>query len=127
MPGLHELRHADRLELRRETFWISTEFSAEETDYDPAKHPPDAFCFLTKARLSEGDPITICPGTPDTACGMVYKRAAWVMAQQSATAFGCPNCGFTPARAAWTPPVQRRAESWGQLFELAMPGRKQKP
>jgi hypothetical protein len=127
VPGLHELRHADRLDVRHQTFWISTEFSAEETEYDPSAHPPEAFCFLTKARLAQGDPIAICPGTPDTPCGMIYKQAAWVMAQQSGAAFGCPNCGFSPARAAWAPPVQRRAESLDQLLELVVPRSQQKP
>lgn len=126
-PGLHELHHTDRLEVDHKTFWISTEFSAEETEYDPSKHPPEAFCFLTKARLTKGDPIAICPGTPDTPCGMIYKHAAWVMAQQSGTAFGCPNCGYNPARAAWTPPVRRRAGSLDQLFERIVQRSQQKP
>jgi hypothetical protein len=118
--GLHELRHADRLEINRELCWISVEFSAEETVYDPAKHPPDAFGFLTKARLTKGDPIAICPGTPDIPCGAIYKHAAWVMAQQSPTPFRCPNCGFHPGQASWSPPPLKSATpSLDQLFQLA--------
>lgn len=121
-PGLHELRHADRLDVNGQTFWISVELSAEETKYDPEKHSPDAFCFLTKARLNEGDAVTICPGTPDTSCGVIYKQAAWEMAQKSATPFRCPNCGFDPARATWAPPVERSSQSLDQLFQIAAQG-----
>ncbi len=121
-PGLHELRHADRLDVHRETLWISAELSAEKTVYDPVKHPPDAFCFLTKARLNEGDSIAICSGTPETSCGVIYKEAAWDMAQESPTPFKCPNCGFDPVRAAWVPPVKRANQSLEQLFQLVAQG-----
>lgn len=127
LPGLHELRHADRLEWDHKVFWISTEFSAEETEYDPAKHPSDAFCFLTKARLAAGDPIVICPGTANTPCGMIFKHAAWAMAQQAGTALGCPNCGFNPARDGWTPPAEKPAGELDRLLELAARGRQQEP
>ncbi len=126
-PGLHELRHADRLDVHHDTFWISVESSAEETEYDPEQHPSDAFCFLTKARLNRGDLITICPGTPETTCGLLYKQEAWVMAHQSPTPFGCPNCGFTPARAAWAPPARRSRQSLNRLFQLAVQASGEKP
>ena len=108
--------------MHGETFWISVEYSAEESEYDPARHPPDAFCFLTKARLNKGDPIVICPGTPETSCGVIYRQAAWVLAQQSPSSFRCPNCGFAPAQATWAPPARKPAQPLDQLFQLAVGG-----
>jgi predicted RNA-binding Zn-ribbon protein involved in translation (DUF1610 family) len=116
--GLKELRHADCLTLGGATFWVSAEFAAVAAEYDPARHPPEAFCFLTKARLQAGDPIVICPGSADGPCGMIYRQAAWQMAQESA-AFRCPNCGFAPSDASWAPPRPRSVGSLGELLELA--------
>lgn len=125
--GMHALRHADRFEIRLETYWISVEYSVEETEYDPSRYPPNSFCFLTKARLVAGDPIAICPGTPDIPCGMIYKLSVWKMTQQSGTTFRCPNCGHSPARAGWAPPEPRRWESLKSLMDLAGWRRQERP
>ena len=116
--GIHLLRHADRVDIDQQTFWISTQATVEETTYDPAVHGEEVFCFLTKARLTEGQPIKICPGVPGNDCGVIYKAAAWDMAMQSSTPLKCPNCGYRSGHAEWHPPELRTRKTIDGILQL---------
>jgi len=116
-PGLHPLIHADRLDLGTQSFWIGTVTSVERTQYTPSRHGQDVFCFITKARLSEGEPIVVCPGTSEQACGTIYRQEAWERAMES-THFKCPNCSFTPQADAWQPPEIKAADTLADLAQL---------
>jgi hypothetical protein len=116
--GVHSLRHADLIEIDGQPFWVSVQFVAEESVYDVDVHPADAFCFFTRVRLSPGDPIVICPGTPETSCGMIYRKSAWLAAQESSAGFACAHCGFAPGRGEWTPPAPRSTRSLSHLLHL---------
>ena len=109
--GLFALRDRDHLQFHNHSFWVSATCMTEETEYDPARHGPDVFCFMTKARLREGEEITICPGQPGVACGTIYKRAAWNAFVEQPGGFRCPNCSFDPHAPAWQPslPAPRRS------------------
>jgi hypothetical protein len=116
--GALDLYHANLLEIAGQPFWVSVEFQPEETVYQVGPHPADAFCLFTRVRLSPGDPVIVCPGTASATCGMLYRRSAWLAAQESPTPFVCANCGYTPSRAAWTPPIPRSTRSLNHLFQL---------
>lgn len=117
--GMRLLWHADRLDVSGRTFWISAATSVEQGAYDPALHGDDVFCFLTKARLTAGQQITICPGVPGASCGVIYKAEAWEMAMHSANPMKCPNCGFRPGAAEWQPSQPRTRNSIDGLLRLA--------
>lgn len=119
--GLAATRHADCVEIDGQKFWTSGESSPQETDYSPAKHSADVFCFLTKARLREGEPITICPGPPGRPCGMIYKRAAWQTVVTQSGRFRCPNCSFDPQAPRWTPPIPPPHPSLEDIFRMLSP------
>jgi hypothetical protein len=108
--GLYTIQDKDRLEFEQHAFYISAECVAEETVYNPTVHSHDIFCFMTKARLREGEEITICPGQAGSACGMMFKRAAWNALVEQQDGFRCPNCSFDPKAPAWEPhiPAPRR-------------------
>lgn len=116
--GAHVLHHADRLDVNAEPFWISLESRPVDTVYDPGTHPADAYCFLTRVRLTPGEPIVICPGRPDAACSMIYRKAAWVASTASSARFSCPNCGYVPGEGEWHPPLPRSTRSLHYLFHL---------
>jgi hypothetical protein len=116
--GIHLLRHADRVDVDQQTYWISTQATIEEATYDPALHGEEVFCFMTKARLAAGQPIKICPGVPGTDCGVIYKAAAWDMAMQSSTPLKCPSCGYRPGQAEWHPPVPKIRKSIDGILQL---------
>ena len=116
--GLHELPHGARLDVAEATFWISSESAHEETEYQPERHGQDVFCFITKARLSAGDAITICPGMPAKSCGVIYKRAAWEMALQSPRPWRCPSCHYNPKQAQWQPPRQEPRKTLDDLMAI---------
>jgi hypothetical protein len=112
-PGMHLLRHADCVDFAGITVWISASSSAEEAAYEPAAHGKDGFCARTKARLKPGEPIVICPGTPQAACGLYYKLSAWKLDLQ------CHGCKLKPSAAGWSPPAPASGSSLDALFQLA--------
>jgi hypothetical protein len=116
--GLHVLRHADRVDVSPRSFWISTVTQVEETTYEPAVHGDDVYCFLTKARLSAGQTIKVCPGPPGTECGVVYTAAAWNLAMGAESSLKCPNCGYRPDQAKWHPPGPRNRKSLDDILHL---------
>jgi hypothetical protein len=122
--GLHPLKHADRLDVRRRDFWFSVEAVVEEVGYDPDVHGADVYCFLTKARLQPGQKIKICPGVPGTNCGVIYKSEAWDLAMLSDTPMNCANCGYKAGGTEWEPP-QRKTK--GSLDGLLAVTHKRKP
>lgn len=103
-PGMHLLRHADRLEVAGHRFWVSVAPSVKGAAYDPMVHGIDVFCYLTKARLKPGQQIKICPGMPGQSCGVIYKAEAWEMAMQSEPPMPCASCGYHTRTAEWQPP-----------------------
>jgi hypothetical protein len=103
-PGIHGIRHADRLEIGDQSVWVASCSMVEVTQYDPAIHGEAVFCFLTKARLTTGQPIVLCPGAAGTTCGVIYKQSAWELAMKSPTRLRCANCGFRPDESDWQPP-----------------------
>lgn len=111
--GLHVLRHADRLELSNECLWVSAAGSAEKTTYDPAIHGQDVFCLRSKARLTLGDRIVICPGREGAECGAVYKVTAWNIGAP------CHQCGFDPGAPQWKPPQSSQRSSLDALLQFA--------
>lgn len=118
MPaGMFVLRHADRIDFENRTFWVSVAAQAAHAEYVPDQHGQDVFCFITKARLKQDEPITICPGRPEQSCGMIYKRAAWEMALEAST-FKCPNCQFDPHQTTWRPPQEKPATTLDDLFRM---------
>lgn len=119
------LKHSDCFELRGTSFWIAAEFTAEETEYSAARHDNEARCFITKARLRDGEPITICPGQPGNSCGMIYKRSAWRVALSGAAKFRCPNCSFDPRMPVWRPSPPLAATSLDPILRLLLGERPQ--
>jgi hypothetical protein len=115
---LTPLQDRDRLTVGEQLFWLSAECRAEETEYDPARHGRDVFCFMTKARLREREPVTICPGRPGALCGMIYKRAAWEALVEQPGGFCCPNCSFNPLAPPWKPAVPTPRKSLANLTHL---------
>lgn len=102
--GMHALRHADRLVVNGQSVWIAANFAFEAVAYDPAVHGEDLRCFISKARLSPGQEIVCCPGTPGHPCGQIYAKTSWGRAMQSQAQMRCANCGFHPDAADWRPP-----------------------
>ncbi len=121
MSGTLTLRHADRLDIAAHSFWIAVGTEAEFTQYSASEHNADVYCFLTKARLREGEPIAVCPGTPVKSCGTIYKLSAWeaMFAQRE---FRCANCNFDPQEPAWRPPPPRPVKRLDAIFELFRQG-----
>lgn len=116
--GLQLLRHADRLEWGGETYWVSAHAEVEDTVFDPAVHGEDQDCFLTKAPLTAGTRIKICPGVPGVLCGVIYKAEAWDLAMQPGNAIRCPNCGYGPDDATWQPPPAKARRNYDGILGL---------
>lgn len=122
--GLLPLRHGDQIEVGAQSFWFASGSAAELTDYQSSQHGSDVFCFLTKARLGDGEPIAICPGTATQGCGTIYKLSAW-QAMLTQDNFRCASCGFDPNQPAWQPPPRRDDKRIDQLFALLEQGVKE--
>ncbi|MFO0870526.1 MAG: hypothetical protein U0935_16485 [Pirellulales bacterium] len=116
--GLLPLRHADHVVIDGSSVWAAGEFVAEETEYSLTRHDKEARCFITKARLREGEPITICPGQPGKPCGMIYKRGAWNTVVSEAARFRCPNCAYDPQATAWRPAPPATRPTLDHVFHL---------
>lgn len=119
-PGVHVLRHADRIEFAGRVYWVADVQQAVAVPYDPAVHRDDQHCFITKRRLVPGEMIVTCPGRPGVNCEAIYQQAAWEMAQRSNARFRCPRCRYEPGAAEWRPAV---AASSGLTHLLALAGR----
>ncbi|NUQ63740.1 MAG: hypothetical protein HUU20_14780 [Pirellulales bacterium] len=117
--GLHLLRHADRLTMSGQQYWIAVQPTVEEVDFSPDIHGEDAFCFLTKARLGTGDRIVVCPGKPGVPCGAIYKADAWELAMRPESGLKCLRCGFHPSQTQWEPPKARERIQLDALYQLA--------
>jgi hypothetical protein len=122
--GMLPLRHADQIDVTDHTFWIAVSSEAERTEYSPSRHNADVYCFLTKARLKQGEPIAICPGIPTQSCGTIYKLSAWE-AMLTQPDFHCASCGFDPTGPAWKPPAPRRTKRLEEMLELVFQGARQ--
>ena len=101
--GMHLLRHADRIEVGRTVYWVSSAGIPREQAYDPAVHGEDVFCFLSKVRFAPGDALVACPGTPQRPCGMLISKRALE------AGLTCHACGWNPDAPAWRPTPPRRA------------------
>ena len=112
-PGMHVLRHADRIALDGRAVWLSIAATPDEVLFDPQVHGDPVFCHRTKARLKEGDPMVICRGTPEVDCGMMFAAAAW------GAGLPCHSCGAQPGDPGWTPPLPERGGSLVELLQLA--------
>lgn len=119
-PGIHELRHTDRLEVNGQTLWVAENVTVRTVSFDPEKHAtgPDTFCEITKGRIASGDKVVLCPGRPGAECTAVFKAKAWEMFLQSGASAACPQCGFRPNDADWEPPSPKERVSLDELFEL---------
>jgi len=115
--GAHGLHHGDSLVVAGRQYYVSVPLIATESLYDPAVHPPEAHCFITKARLAPNDPVTVCPGTTEKPCGYLYKRDAWnqVMSRPGTK---CAHCGFHPALPQWKPPAGKDRPTRARLERL---------
>ena len=111
--GMHLLAHGDSVEVGGATIWLSAEPRPQRSQYDSELHGSDVFCFRSKARLNAGEPIVICRGTPQRACDMIYKEAAWEIG------IPCHNCRFDPSQPSWRPPQLHERSSLDALFALA--------
>ncbi len=111
-PGMHVLRHADRVALDGRAVWFAIAVAPDEVLYDPEVHGHPVYCHRTKARLTEGDPMVICRGTPKADCGMMFTAAAW------SAGIPCHSCGALPGEPGWTPPPSERRGSLIELLEL---------
>lgn len=113
VPGLHPLRHADRLQVGDGVLWVSADLDAAPQPYDPVEHGDDQFCQRTKARLTAGESIVICPGTPREYCGAKFKAAAWALR------LPCHACGHDPRARRWRPqPASRWALAAGRTSRV---------
>ena len=108
-PGMHVLRHADRVALDRQAVWFAIAVAPDEVVFDPEIHGDPVYCHRTKARLKPGDEMVICRGTPKADCGMMFTAAAW------SAGIPCHSCGAQPGDPGWTPPPSERS---GSLVEL---------
>ncbi len=111
-PGMHVLRHADRVALDGRAVWLAIVAAPDEVLFDPEVHGDPVYCHRTKARLKEGDAMVICRGTPEVDCGMMFTAAAW------GAGIPCHSCGAQPEDPGWTPPPSERAGSLAELLAL---------
>ena len=111
-PGMHVLRHADRVAMDGRAVWFAIAATPDEVRFDPEVHGDPVFCHRTKARLTEGDPMVICRGTPEADCGMMFTAAAW------GAGLPCHSCGAQPGDRGWTPPSSERSGALAELLEL---------
>ena len=111
-PGMHVLRHADRVALDGQSVWFAVAAAPDEVLYDPEAHGDPVYCHRTKARLKAGDEMVICRGTSEADCGMMFTTAAW------SAGIPCHSCGALPGDPGWTPPPSERRGSLIELLEL---------
>jgi hypothetical protein len=112
-PGMHVLHHADRVSLNGRAAWFAIAAAPDEVLYKPQLHGDAVFCHRTKARLTAGDPMVICGGTPEASCGMMFTAVAWE------ARIPCHSCGALPGAPRWQPPPSEDRGSLTELLELA--------
>jgi hypothetical protein len=115
-PGLHPMRHGDRLDISGQTYWVASQATVDRVAYDPAAHGEDVFCFMTKARIKPGDAIAICPGTGGRRCGVIYTARAWDMAMTPDSTISCPSCGYHAGQDVWSPQPRAERKSFDELL-----------
>jgi hypothetical protein len=111
-PGMHVLRHADRVAQNGRSVWFAIAAAPDEVAYDPEIHGDPVFCHRTKARLTPGDAMVICRGTPKADCRMMFTSAAWD------AEIPCHSCGALPGESGWTPPPSELGSSLAELLAL---------
>lgn len=111
-PGMHALRHGQRIEFGGTTAWVAGDPAPIERSYDPAADGAEQRCLRTKVRLVAGEPITVCPGTDARPCGGLFRRSAWT------AGLVCHVCGFDPAARRWRPPASWRTDNLRRLLAL---------
>lgn len=115
--GFHGVRHADQLDIHEHSIWLAAIRTVQVCAYDPARHGSDVFCTITKARLSPGESIVVCPGTDKVACQAIYRQEAWEMAMSAPSQLRCPMCKFRPDDAEWMPPAAQPKPQIRNLFK----------
>jgi hypothetical protein len=114
--GTHCLRHADRLEISGNSYWIAANSLVDVVFYDPAVQGENQFCFITKAPLLPQQEIVLCPGTPGHPCGQIYAKTSWDRLMQSPNRMRCARCGFHPEAARWSPPETQSKRNIDELL-----------
>lgn len=114
--GLHAAGHASELIVNGRRVWLSLVPTADETTYDPALHGEAVHCARTRARITEGERIVVCAGTPEQACGLVYAENAWALR------IPCSGCGAPSPAVRWAPPTRPSRASWKRLLEIVRAG-----
>jgi hypothetical protein len=109
--GVHILRHGDEICWNNLRLWVARDDSVKEAKYDPNIHGEDLFCARTRSRLTPGEPIIICPGTPSNFCGMIFKSSAWLNMK-------CHYCQFDPGQPTWIPTIKKRVDI-DELLQIA--------
>lgn len=110
--GLHLLRHRDALELGGQRYWLAVRTAVEEVEYDPQRHGSDIFCARTRRRISGGDRVVACPGTPGQRCELIFTATAWRAGVR------CHNCGFDPNEKPWSPAAEQESRPARELLDL---------
>jgi hypothetical protein len=103
--GIHQLGHADRLQLGPLTVWLAESRQAGVVVYDPAVHGAGQRCGRTKAPLHPSDRIVLCPG-----CRTIFSERAYGLMRP------CEYCPHDPNQGEWLPPVA--ADSGAGLADL---------
>jgi hypothetical protein len=92
--GIHQLGHADQLQLGSLKAWLAESRQADVVQYDPAIHGAAQRCGRTKAPLRPGDRIVLCPG-----CRTIFSERAYGLMRP------CEYCPYDPKQGEWLPPA----------------------
>ena len=111
--GAHLVAHADRIDVGEDSFWFAAGSEPRRRAYDEARDGGDRFCARTKARLSAGEPVVACPGTPQQPCDELYRELAW------RDDLACYGCGFDPKAPEFEPPADPPEPSLRRFLDVA--------
>ena len=117
-PGMEAFGHGDQIQVGDYSYWVAMDGASQEKIYSPEEHGKDIFCFLTKARLSPGTSIFLCPGNAANPCGVIYKADSWKTAMTSSHRFCCPHCGYRPPEEEWRPPSEPMPSRLERLLQV---------
>lgn len=118
--GLYLLGPGTELKVRDQLYWIAADTTPEQTSYEPGTHGEDLCCHLTRAPLSPGEAIVVCPGLPGVACGLLYRATAWRTAVESGLA--CPACGYRQRDEEVSPRAPARDDRLSSLLHMLKEG-----